>query len=342
MFGRSASRPVTSVTRRLLGPAIRFLIVLPLVCGTSAAAPPDYRQSGDNHFFNLEYDEAIRDYTRLSEQNPEDPLAFNSLATAHLYKELYRLGLLESSALRGDNEFLKQRRPDPDPQARARFEAALDQGREVAESLLARNPRNEIALYALGNNYALHGNYEFMVEKAWFAALRHGSKAREYCEQLRKLNPDFVDAYLVLGVHEYVVGSLPLPVKILAAIGGMRGSKQKGEAYVARVTREGKYARNDARVLLVIFYRREKRPLEAARLLEELIADFPRNYVLGLELASMYSDAGQFDRALVAFENLLKKAEEKAPGYQRLPRDAVLRKIERLKALGAAQAQSSS
>ena len=309
---------------------LRYL--LPAALFAVAAAAGDYRQSGENHFFNLEYDEAVRDYTRLIEQNPEDPLAYNSLAAAQLYKELYRLGLLESSALRGDNQFLEQKLRNPDPQAKAAFEETLGRGRRTAEKLLARNSRDEMALYALGNNYALRANYEFMVEKGWFSALRNGSKAREYCEQLRKADPRFLDAYLVLGVHEYVLGNLPLPVKLLAAIGGMHGSKKKGEAYVARVASEGKYARDEARVLLAILYRREKRPLEAARVLEGLIADFPRNCVLGLELASMYSDAGQNARAIETFQALLKKADEKSPGYDRLPREAVKRRIERLQA----------
>jgi len=306
------------------------LAMVVAAAGWALAATPDPRVSGDNHFFNLEYAEALLDYTRLVEQNPGDPLAYNSLASAQLYQELYRLGLLESSALRGDNQFLKQQRPAPDPKAKARFEETLAQGRRAAEARLARDRQDQMALYALGNNFALRGNYEFMVDKAWFAALRNGSKAREYCERLRKVNPNFVDSYLVLGVHEYVVGSLPLPVKIVAAIGGIRGSKQKGEGYVIRVAREGKLARNEARVLLVILHRRERRPLEAARLLEELIADFPRNYVLGLELGAMYTDAGQYDRALATFRDLLKKAEANAPGYARLPREAVKRKIERL------------
>ena len=303
---------------------LAFLAAAALAFG----AAPDYRQSADNHFFNLEYEAAVQDYTKLIEQNPNDALAYNGLASAQLYRELYRLGLLESSALRGDNEFLRQPRPPADPQTKARFEDTLLRGRRVAEALLSRD--RQTALYALGNNYALRGNYEFMVDKSWFSALRNGSKARDYCEQLRKLNPNFVDAYLVLGVHEYVLGSLPMPVKVLVALGGMRGNKEKGQAWVGRVATEGRLARHEARILLALLYRREKRPLDAARLLEGLLADFPRNYVLGLELASMYLDAGQGDRALATFKDLLRKAEEHAPGYDRLPRDAVKRKIERL------------
>ncbi len=309
---------------------MRAWAVLLAAAGLAYGSAADFRKSGDNHFFNLEYEDAARDYAKLIELDPNDPLAYNSLASAQLYQELYRLGLLESSALRGDNQFLRQERPKPDPAIKEKFEQTLERGRTVAEAQLARDRNNPTALYALGNNYALRGNYDFMVEKSYFSALRNGGKARDYCEKLRKVNPEFVDAYLVLGVHEYVLGSLPLPVKVLVGLVGMRGSKQKGEQYVVRVAREGKLARNEARVLLVILYRRERRPLEAARLLEDLIRDFPRNYVLGLELASMYSDAGQYDRALATFQELLRKAEANAPGYQRLPREAVKRKIARL------------
>ena len=313
-----------------------------MVCLGWCARAADHRESGNNHFFNLEYDEAIQDFSKLIEQNPADPIAYNSLAASQLYEELYRLGLLESSALRGDNQFLREKRRQPDPKAKAQFEETLGRGRGVAESLLAQDRRNEVALYALATNYGLRGNYDFLVEKAWFAALRNGGKARDYAQHLRKLNPGFVDAYLVLGVYEYVVGHLPLPVNVLAAIGGVHGNKQKGEAYVTRVAQEGRYGRNDARVLLVILYRREKRPLKAARMLEGLISDFPRNYVLGLELASMYSDAGQTDRALATFKSLLQKADAKAPGYQRLPREAVRRKIENLESQSGRHARDAS
>ncbi len=308
------------------------LILLAGLAVTLAAAPADLRHSGQDHFFNLEYDDAIRDFNRLIEQNPDDPLAYSNLAAAQLFQELYRLGKLESSALRGDNQFLQQEKPQPDPAVKTRFYETLERGRRVGETLLARNPRHELAIYALANDYALEANYEFMVDKAWFSALRNGSKARDYCERLRKLNPGFIDAYLVLGVNDYVVGSLPLPVKLLASLGGFRGSKSRGEEYVARVAREGNYARDDARVLLVVLHRREKRPLEAARQLEDLIRDFPRNFAFGLELGSMYMDAGRNDLAVTVFRGLLDKAAQNAPGYQRFPRDAVRRKIEKLEA----------
>ena len=48
-------------------------LVLSAVVGSSLALASDFRQTGHNHFYNLEYDEAIGDYTRLIEQVPRGP-----------------------------------------------------------------------------------------------------------------------------------------------------------------------------------------------------------------------------------------------------------------------------
>jgi tetratricopeptide (TPR) repeat protein len=307
-----------------------LMIELAILSSTLLTAT-DYHYSGDDHFYNLEYDQAITDYTRLIQQNPDDPIPYNDLASAQLNKELTRLGLLDSGALGRDNRFLRNRRLQVDPGARALVLDTLESGRRKSEMLLSRNPRNTLALYSLCTGYGVRATYEFMVERAWFAALRSGSKARSYCDQTQKLDPTFIDAYLVLGVYEYTAGSLPLAVKLMA-MGGLHGSKKKGLEYVSRVADKGRYDRNAARVLLAVLYRRENRPLEAARALQSLIADYPRNYLFWLELASMYSDAGQPERALDTLKRLLQKADENDPGYRSLPRETVQRKIELIEA----------
>ena len=312
----------------------RFLLAL-LVSTAIAAVDVDHRRIGHDHYFNLEYDQAVSAYRRLLTEQPNDPTVFNHIASAVLFKELLRLGLLESSAFKGDNQFLKTDKPKPDPQAKREFEKVLLEGRRLAESLLAESPSDVLALYALSEGYALQGNQQFMIEKAYFAALRSGNRANKYSKQVRRQDPGFVDAYLVAGVHEYVLGSLPWPVKLLAAIGGMRGSKSKGERWVRRVAIEGNQARDQARPLLALLLRREKRPLEAAEVIRGLIDDFPRNYVLQLELAAMYRDAGQRANALAVFRTILTKHHRNEPGYDRMSRravEALRRKIKTLEA----------
>ena len=46
------------------------------------------------------------------------------------------------------------------------------------------------------------------------------SAAYQYHSDLLKLDPAYVDAYLVVGVNNYVVGSLPWYIKALATLTG--------------------------------------------------------------------------------------------------------------------------
>ena len=85
----------------------RFLLAL-LVSTAIAAADVDHRRIGHDHYFNLEYDQAVSAYRRLLTEQPNDPTVFNHIASAVLFKELLRLGLLESSAFKGDNQFLNR------------------------------------------------------------------------------------------------------------------------------------------------------------------------------------------------------------------------------------------
>ncbi len=307
-----------------------LVATLGLAVFASAADRPDDYALAHDHFYNLEYDESIEANRRFAEQHPDDPLAHTDLATSILYRELLRLGKLETKAFKDDNEFIQWDKPQPDPKAAEEFEAALLRGREVAEGLIEKNPRDPRALYALSTNYGVEGNYKFMVKNAYIGALRSGNRADAHSRRLIKTKPDFVDGYLVAGTHEYIIGSLPWAVRYMVAIGGVRGSKKKGEQYVTRVAREGNLARDGARALLILLLRRERRPLEAVKVVEGLIRDYPRNYLMHLELAGLYEDAGEDGRALRTFRHIRDKVRANEDRFGRMPgraREALDRRI---------------
>jgi hypothetical protein len=60
----------------------------------------------------------------------------------------------------------------------------------------------------------------------------------DHHREVLKLDPKYVDAQITIGLYEYVVGSLPLPVKILAGATGYRGSKKRGLALLEQVAKE--------------------------------------------------------------------------------------------------------
>lgn len=315
---------------------IRLLVLFSAVCwlaafsALQAQSPAALVAQADDHYFNLEYDEAIRGYYAAMDAGRPSADIWNRIATAILYQELNRLGMLETSAFRGDNQFLAQEKPKPDPAVKERFLGALNEARRLADVRLKSDKKDVQSLFALSQNYALEANYLFMVDKSYIAALRAGNKARNHSDRLREQDAEFVDAYLVAGVQEYVVGSLPWAVRALVALGGIHGNKEKGRGWVERVAADGKLLQTEARVLLTLLYRRESRPLDAAKVLEGLIQQFPRNYVFRLEMASMFLDAGEKERGLSILLTADRMARSGENSYDRMPprlRNALERKI---------------
>src|SRR5262249_48201611 len=89
-----------------------------------------------------------------------------------------------------------------------------------------------------------------------------------------------------------VVGTLPMTARMLASFAGLKGSKKRGIQTLERVAKEGEWSRDDAKVLLIAIYKKEKRYQEALVLARELGQKYPRNYLFSLEAAdSLVSQA---------------------------------------------------
>src|SRR6185369_6143636 len=109
----------------------------------------------------------------------------------------------------------------------------------------------------------------------------------------------------------YIVGSLPLPTKMLVATMGVRGSKKRGLEMLERVASEGKWARDVARVLLIDLYKREKRWEDAAKTARFLAAKYPRNYIFKLQIADALTSQIVTLRKAKKAASVEEKAEEK-------------------------------
>ncbi len=158
----------------------------------------------------------------------------------------------------------------------------------------------------LANTEGLKASFAEAVERRHFAALRAGNSAVDHHRDILTLDPKYVDAQLTIGLYEYVVGSLPLPVKLIAGVSGYRGSKRKGLAMLEHVAKEGHWAQDDAKTVLVLLYTREKRFADVLVLTRELSAKYPRNYLFRLETAD----------ALVAIATEKRKANDLAAAAQ--------------------------
>ncbi len=288
----------------------------------AAAQDPAVAEAFD-HFYNLEYDQAIAGFEQAIRARPDAPELHNHLAQAVLYREMFRSGALESELVTGSNPFLRRPKMNPTMRDQQRFDAAIAKSIELAQARLARDPRDKQALYAAGVAYGLRANYNFLVRKAWRDSLRDATTARKLHNRVTEIDGKFVDARLVQGVHDYVVGSLPFGWKMLGFLIGFRGDREQGIRTLQLVAREGDVNRVDAEVLLAAIYRRERNPKAAIPLLEDLAGRYPRNYLLRFEMVQMFADAGDKASALRVLGEVERLKRAGAPGYGHLAMEKI-------------------
>ena len=295
------------------------LLALLVAAAASLAAQTSLVDRGFDHFYNLEYDEAIADFRQAIAQDPSSPDYHNHLAQTIVFREMYRDGALESELVSGNNSFLRRPKLNPSADTEREFLNQLAQAMSLAQARLQKNPNDTGALYALGISYGLRANYYWQVRKAWRDSLRDATAARRQHNRISELEPNNVDARLVEGLHDYIVGSLPPLWRMLGFLAGIHGDKDKGIRAIQDVARNGKRNRVDAQIFLCALDRRDNQPLKAVPLLQELIARFPRNFLLRLELSQMYSMGGDGTRALAILDDVARQKTVHAPGFDRLP-----------------------
>jgi tetratricopeptide (TPR) repeat protein len=278
---------------------------------------------GFEHFYNLEYDQALTIFRKLAADDPSNPNYQNHVAQAVLYREMFHGGALESELVSGSNPFIRREKLATSAEAQKEFDTCINKAMEIANSRIATNPNDVSALYALGVSHGLRANYNFLVRKAWMDSLRDATAARKAHNRVVELDPNLIDARLIQGIHDYIVGSLPFHIKILGFVAGFHGDRDAGMKSLQLVASKGNLNKYDAQVLLAVIYRREKKPQQALPLLNDLIARFPRNFLFRLETVQMYSDLGQKDQALAALDKIEQLKLAGSPGFKSLPIEKV-------------------
>jgi len=257
-----------------------LLASLGTVLGQQQAQLDTLRAEGYEALYNLDYEGARRRFQKMVEIAPEDPVGAQCLASSLWLQQLNESYQLKSTLYSSADSKEKTDRRQTDE-----FRKWIRQAKTLSEARLKKEPRNVDALYYLGAAEGLEAAYTAQIERKYVAALRAGTNAVDHHREVIKLSPDYHDAELTIGLHNYVVGSLSLALKMIAGTMGVRGSKKRGLETLERVTVEGKWARDLARILLVDLYKREKRYDDAVKIARQLSEKYPRNYLYKLQMA---------------------------------------------------------
>jgi|SRR5579862_711389 hypothetical protein len=273
-------RPLLFIT--LLG------LAEPLFCAEPNVTPqPTLLDTGFRQMYDLQFDSAHRTFGEWMRLHPDDPMGPVSDAAGYLFSELDRLHILQSEFFLHDDAFASRKKPVADPALKAKFDAALVQSQQLSDRALQRDPQNQDAQFSALMRLGLRSDYLALIEKRYLASLSDVKTSRAIAEKLIAANPNYCDAYLAIGVENYLLSLKPAPLRWLLRAGGAETDKDRGIQNLSLTAERGHYLLPYARVLLAVAALRDKNVNRAKELLEGLMREFPHNPLYAQELTRL-------------------------------------------------------
>jgi len=315
-----------NLARPVLAAGIAIWCALGFVCpriGLAFAASPDVHTAGLNydpavkdayqHLYNLDYDGALSRFEQISKSHPNDSLATSYVLNCVVFRELYRLDLLDTTFYANDGFLTGKHTVLEDAHVTAQVNDLADKAIQQADDELKARPDDLDALFARGWARSLKATYMAIVQRSFTGALHLALQARSDHQHVLDKDPNYVDAKMVVGIHEFVVGSLQTAFRLLIGLAGISGSKAKGIELLQDSAARGVITSVESRTALAFFLRREGRYQEALAIVRSQAAQYPRDFLFALEEANLLKDQGHGQAAIAAYRRLLDEA--KKPGY---------------------------
>ncbi len=270
-------------------------VVLCVLLGVIAAqaqlpvnpSAPTLLETGFLQMYNLQFDEAHRTFAEAQKQRPDDPMVPVSDAAAYLFAEFDRLHVLESELFVSDDAYVNRTKQDPDLRVKQAFNAQLQRALTLANTALAKNPNDHNAMFAKVMQLGLMGDYTALIEKRDLKGLSYIKEGRGLAESLLQADPGCYDAYIAVGVENYLLSLKPAPVRWFLRVTGAQTDKETGLQKLRITAAKGHYLLPYARMLLAVAALRDHQTDQARTLLESLSREFPHNRLYASELAKL-------------------------------------------------------
>jgi tetratricopeptide (TPR) repeat protein len=309
--------------------AVGLFFLLALPTGTSFAAPQARSEAaeqhsnplnfdpvvraGYEHLYILDYQGAISRFEAVLKTHPQEPMAYGYLQMAIVFRELYHQDLLDTTYYAHDS-FLTSKRNVPVPAAtRQRIEDLTDQGTKLCDARIKADPEDKNAYFARGYLRGVDAVFITLVDHSFVAAARQGYSARGDSEQVLKIDPEYADAKMAIGIQQFAVASLPRWVRLVVGIVGVGGNKEKGLKLLRESAAHGVVTAVESRTVLSLFLRHDGRYAEALIVQHGLAEQYPHNYLFRLEEANLTKDEGNGPGAIALYKIVL--ADASRPGY---------------------------
>ncbi|HEV2645415.1 MAG TPA: hypothetical protein VGU46_03530 [Acidobacteriaceae bacterium] len=268
---------------------------------------------GYERFYILDFDAALNRFESVLKAHPDDPMAYGYVQMATVFRELYHQDLLDTTYYAHDS-FLSSKRSVAVPaDVRERIEFLTNTGIRLCDDRIKANPNDKNAYFARGYLRGIHAAFITLADHSFVSAARQGYASRNDSEQVLKIDPEYADAKMAIGIQQFAVASLPRWVRMVVGIVGVGGNKERGLELLRESAAHGVVTSVESRTVLSLFLRHDARYPEALAVEHGLSAQYPHNYLYRLEEANLTKDEGNGLAAIALYKTVL--ADASKPGY---------------------------
>ena len=251
------------------------------------AAPVTPVDAGFRLLYQLKFTEARDQFAVWEKQHPDDPMGYTAEAASYLFEEFNSQGVLTSEFFLDDRRLLGGIPGQPNQRLGDAFRVVVNRAQKIGQGRLDHNPRDPVGLLAMTMTNGMLADYTSLIEKRQLATLHLLGVSEGFAQRLLAVDPGEGDAYVALGVSNYILACLPAYKRFFLRIGGVHGDKGVGMRQLEQATASGHYLQPYAELLVALTSLREKRPQRAQALLAHLSAEFPENPLFARELAKL-------------------------------------------------------
>src|SRR5215831_5257618 len=189
----------------LLSPAVGFATGVSNDSPAFATVPE--LSAGFDLLYEQKFAEARQTFASWESRNPGDPFGAVAVAASYLFEELYLKGVLTSDFFLNEKKFLHGIDGRANPERMRHFGEALTRARELAKVRQKTNPNDGEALFALALAAGMESDADSILQGKHMDGLKRMKEANKYADRLLAQHPDATDAYIALGIANYVIGS---------------------------------------------------------------------------------------------------------------------------------------
>jgi hypothetical protein len=265
--------------------SVALVLCLPCLAGSVTSIP--VVESGFRQMYNLQFDDAHKTFVAFERDHPKDPMGTVSNAAAYLFAEFDRLNILHSEFFVEDSLFRHRPKVTADPAVRKAFDEEISKSLQLTDAILASSPSDTDAMFVKIMALGLRADFVALIDRHYLDSLNVLKSSRATAEQLLAIEPTYYDAYLAVGVENYMLSLKAAPIRWFLQLNGAETDRDRGIQNLRLTAEKGNYLSPYARLLLAVAALRNKDKTQAREILSKLVTEFPHNRLYSEELARL-------------------------------------------------------